>query len=226
MAGEPEAIVLLSGGLDSCVAAAWAARRYGIRLLHADYGQRTAARERRSFDAIAARLGVAEERRLCVEIPLLRRVRGSSLTDAALAVEEGEPDPSRIPGTYVPFRNTHLLAAAVSWAEVCGATRVVIGCMEQDSSGYPDCRQSYVEAFNRLVREGTRPGAGILVEAPLLTKDKAGVIRLGLELGAPLEHTWSCYTGARRACGRCESCVLRLRGFERAGAVDPIPYDA
>lgn len=218
------AIALVSGGLDSCVAAAWAARRYEAWLLHADYGQRTAAREGRAFVEIAEALGVVPERRLRIDLPVLRVIGGSSLTDPSRPVEEGEPDPSRIPGTYVPFRNTHLLAAAVSWAEVIGAARVVIGCVEEDSSGYPDCRASYVEAFNRLVAEGTRPGSGIVVEAPLIARRKGEIVRLGLELQAPLDRTWSCYTGTEAACGACESCRLRLRGFREAGVEDPIPY--
>ena len=227
-AGGPETrgIVLLSGGLDSCVAASWAARRYEVWLLHADYGQRTAPRERRAFDAIAAALQVPQPRRLAVEVPLLRRLGGSSLTDASRPIEQGEPDPTRLPGTYVPFRNTHLLAGAVSWAEVIGATRIVIGCVEEDSSGYPDCRASYLEAFNRVVAEGARPGSGIMVEAPLLHLRKGAIVRLGVELGAPLASTWSCYSGIERACGRCESCRLRLRGFAEAGREDPIPYEA
>jgi 7-cyano-7-deazaguanine synthase len=220
----PRAIVLLSGGLDSCVAATWAARRYEAWLLHADYGQRTAGRERCAFDAIADALGVDHGRRLHVEIPLLKSIGGSSLTDISRPVEAGEPDPGRIPGTYVPFRNTHLLASAVSWAEVVGARRVVIGCVEEDSSGYPDCRASYLEAFGRTAAEGTRPGSGIVVEAPLLALRKGEIVRLGLELEAPLRHTWSCYTGVEAACGICESCRLRLRGFREAGVEDPIPY--
>jgi len=218
------AVALLSGGLDSCVAASWAAQRYELWLLHADYGQRTAGREVQAFHAVADALGVPSGRRMQVEVPVLRQVRGSSLTDPRLPVEQGEPDPTRIPGTYVPFRNTHLLAAAVSWAEVLAARAVVLGCMEQDSSGYPDCRADYIEAFNRVVERGTRPGSGIQVEAPLMELDKKRVVQLGLELGAPLQHTWSCYTGERLACGRCESCRLRLRGFDEAGVTDPIPY--
>ena len=220
-----EAIVLLSGGLDSCVAAVWAAARYGLRLLHADYGQRTAARERLAFDRIAAALQVPGDRRRTMVHPELGRLGGSSLTDARLPVERGEPDRSRVPGTYVPFRNTHLLAAAVSWAEVVGASRVVIGCVEEDASGYPDCREEYVAAFNRLIVEGSRSGAALQVEAPLLHRSKAEIVRLGLDLGAPLELSWSCYTGSAMACGACESCRLRLRSFREAGAVDPIPYE-
>jgi len=219
------AVALLSGGLDSCVAAAWAARRFRLHLLHAAYGQRTAARELRAFEAIAGALEVPRERRLLISIDALRRVRGSSLTDDTLPVERGDPDPARIPGTYVPFRNAHLLAAAVSWAEVLGARQVVIGCVEEDSSGYPDCRGEFLEAFARAVAAGTRPDARIAIVAPLLHQRKAAIVRLGIELGAPLQHTWSCYTGEERACGTCESCRLRLRGFRDAGTEDPIPYE-
>jgi len=226
-AGERlESVVLLSGGLDSCVAAAWAASRYGVRLLHARYDQRTAAREQRAFERIAAALQVPIDRCLQFSVDVLPTVGGSSLTDPRLPVENGEPDPDRIPGTYVPFRNSHLLAAAVSWAEVVGARRIVIGCVEEDSSGYPDCRAGYVEAFNRLIAEGSRAGATLRVEAPLLALRKAEIVRLGLELEAPIEHTWSCYTEDERACGVCESCRLRLRGFQDAGVSDPIPYRA
>ena len=222
---NPSAVALLSGGLDSCVTAAWAARRYQLHLLHVDYGQRTADRERRAFGAIAEALEVPPERRLVVELDVLRQVKGSSLTDRDRQVEEGEPDTGRIPGTYVPFRNAHLLAAAVSWAEVLGARQVVIGCVEEDASGYPDCRGVFLAAFAGGVGEGTRPDSAIALEAPLLHKRKAEIVRLGVELGAPLEHTWSCYTGKERACGRCESCRLRLRGFREAGVDDPILYE-
>jgi 7-cyano-7-deazaguanine synthase len=219
------AVVLLSGGLDSCVAAAWARARWQPHTLHVTYGQRTAARERRAANEIAAALSVPRDRRLEVSLDGLRRIGGSSLTDPARTVEHGEPDPARIPGTYVPFRNAHLLATAVSWAEVLEARRVVIGCVQQDSSGYPDCRGSFLEAFEAAVREGTRPGTDIRVEAPLLALRKSAIVSLGIRLGAPLELSWSCYTGSERACGVCESCRLRRRGFREAGVEDPIPYD-
>lgn len=219
------AVVLLSGGLDSCVAAAWAGARWQIHTLHVTYGQRTAERERRAATEIARALGVSRDRRLEVSLDGLLRIGGSSLTDHARPVERGEPDPSRIPGTYVPFRNAHLLATAVSWAEVLEARRVVIGCVQQDSSGYPDCRGSFLEAFEAAVREGTRPDTDIRLEAPLLTLRKGAIVSLGIQLGAPLALSWSCYTGSETACGVCESCRLRLRGFREAGAEDPIPYE-
>jgi 7-cyano-7-deazaguanine synthase len=130
---------------------------------------------------------------------------------------------AEVPVTYVPFRNAHFLSAAVSWAEVLGARTVFIGAVEQDSSGYPDCRPAYYEAFNELIRQGTKEG-DIRVETPLIRLRKSEIVRLGVELGAPFHVSWSCYSGETEACGVCESCVLRLRAFREAGAVDPIPY--
>ena len=165
-------------------------------------------------------------RRLLVRNEVLGRIGGSALTDASVAVPAaGEAIGREIPVTYVPFRNAHFLAAAVSWAEVLGAEKVYIGAVAQDSSGYPDCRPEYYQAFNQVVRAGTRQGR-IEVVTPLIGLRKAEIVRLGLELGAPFHLTWSCYSCAEVACGACESCVLRLRAFEAAGADDPIPYVA
>jgi 7-cyano-7-deazaguanine synthase len=208
--------------MDSCVCAALAARDYRAAALHVSYGQRTEEREALAFEGICDRLGIAE--RLQVRNEVLRAVGGSALTDERIAVPDaGEKTGAGIPVTYVPFRNAHLLAAAVSWAEVLGAEKVFIGAVEQDSSGYPDCRPAYYEAFNRVVRAGTRAG-GIEIVTPLIALHKQEIVRLGLELGAPFDLTWSCYSREDLACGTCESCVLRLRAFEAAGACDPIPY--
>ena len=221
---KPRAVVLLSGGMDSCVCAALAARDYRPAALHVSYGQRTEERERRAFLAICDRLGIGE--RLLLRNQALRAVGGSALTDQKIAVPEaGEKLGSGIPVTYVPFRNAHFLAAAVSWAEVLGAEKVVIGAVEPDSSGYPDCRPAYYRAFQEVVRAGTREGR-IEIVTPLIALRKAEIVRLGLELGAPFDLTWSCYSREDRACGVCESCVLRLRAFEAAGARDPIPYES
>ena len=220
------AVVLVSGGMDSCVAAAEAAASgRSLALLHATYGQRTAARERSAFDAIAAHYAVPAARRLVATLEHIGHIGGSALTDMAITMPSGPPDRERIPVTYVPFRNAHLLATAVSWAEVIGAAEVWIGAVEEDSSGYPDCRAVFLEAFERAVREGTRPETAIRIVAPLLHLGKDAIVRRGLELGAPLAATWSCYQASERACGVCESCRLRLRGFARAGARDPIPYE-
>ncbi len=218
------AVVLLSGGMDSCVCATLAARDFEASALHFDYGQRTAARERRAFTAICERLGIRD--RLVIHHPVFRAIGGSALTDETIAVPEaGGEIGQHIPVTYVPFRNANLLAAAVSWAEVLGAERVFIGAVEQDSSGYPDCRPAFYHAFNEAIRTGTREGR-IQVTTPLIGLRKAQIVQLGLEVGAPFDLTWSCYSREDRACGVCESCVLRLRAFAEAGARDPIAYAA
>jgi len=223
---EKSRIVLcLSGGMDSCVCAALAAREGELYAVHVSYGQRTEAHELRSARAIAEAVGARDF--LHLRVDLFRRIGGSALTDETIAVPEAPADEaaigSEVPVTYVPFRNTHLLAAAVSWAEVLGARRVMIGAVEQDSSGYPDCRPAFYEAFNRLIVQGTKEGT-IQVETPLIRLRKSEIVRLGVEVGAPFHVSWSCYSGDQVACGVCESCVLRLRAFREAGMQDPVPY--
>jgi len=215
------AVVLLSGGMDSCVCATLAARDHQAAAVHVSYGQRTEDRERRSFDAICDRLGIRD--RLLVRNEALRAIGGSALTDADIAVPESHTLGTGVPVTYVPFRNAHFLAVAVSWAEVLGAEKVYIGAVEPDSSGYPDCRPAYYRAFNEVVKTGTKDGA-IEVVTPLIAMRKHEIVTLGLELCAPFDLTWSCYQRQDRACGVCDSCVLRLRAFHDAGAKDPIPY--
>jgi 7-cyano-7-deazaguanine synthase len=209
--------------MDSCVCAALAARDYEAAAVHVSYGQRTEERERQSFLAICQRLKIHD--RLMVRNEALRQVGGSALTDESIDVPEAESVGQTIPVTYVPFRNAHFLAAAVSWAEVLGAERVYIGAVEPDSSGYPDCRPAYYRAFNEVVKAGTKDGQ-IEIVTPLIAMHKAEIVRLGLELGAPFDLTWSCYSREDQACGVCDSCVLRLRAFQSAGAQDPIPYAA
>jgi 7-cyano-7-deazaguanine synthase len=208
--------------MDSCVTAAIAARTDDLALLHVGYGQRTEEREQRAFRAIARHYGVA--RTLESRLESLRAIGGSALTDLARDAIDARRTGSSIPDTYVPFRNTHLLALAASWGEVLGARRIWIGAVEEDSSGYPDCREIYYEAFNRLLRLGTRPETDLVVTTPLIHMRKDAIVREGVRLGAPLHLTWSCYTESETACGRCESCRLRLRGFAEAGVPDPIPY--
>jgi len=215
------AIVLLSGGMDSCVCAALAARDHETAALHVSYGQRTEARELRAFTTIAERLGI--KNRLTVRNEALKAIGGSALTDENIAVPESHLVGCDIPVTYVPFRNAHFLSVAVSWAEVLGASKIYIGAVEQDSSGYPDCRPAYYQAFNKVIEAGTKQG-GIEVVTPLIAMRKSGIVRLGLELNAPFDLTWSCYCREDRACGVCDSCVLRLRAFQEAGATDPLPY--
>jgi len=218
---KSRAVVLLSGGMDSCVCAALAVREHEAAAVHVSYGQRTEERERRAFSEICDRLGIHQ--RLVVRNDALSVIGGSALTDTRIPVPDSRALGHGIPLTYVPFRNAHFLAVAVSWAEVLGADKVYIGAVEPDSSGYPDCRPAYYEAFNEVVRNGTKEGQ-ITIVTPIIALRKAEIVRRGLELGAPFDLTWSCYTRQDRACGTCDSCVLRLRAFQEAGAVDPIPY--
>jgi 7-cyano-7-deazaguanine synthase len=221
---RPRAVVCLSGGMDSSVCASLAARDYDVYALHFSYGQRTEARELRSAEEVARIIGAREL--MPLRIDLFRRIGGSALTDASIDVPVAGDEASigqEIPVTYVPFRNAHFLSAAVSWAEVLGAKVVFIGAVEQDSSGYPDCRPAYYEAFNRLIETGTKEG-DIRIVTPLIHLRKSEIVRLGVELGAPFHVSWSCYSGETVACGVCESCLLRLRAFREAGATDPIPY--
>jgi 7-cyano-7-deazaguanine synthase len=223
LAGEkPRSVVLLSGGMDSCVCAALAARDSEAAALHINYGQRTAERERWAFERICDHLGI--KRRMVLGNEALGLIGGSALTDEDIAVPEaGEQIGTDVPVTYVPFRNAHFLSAAVSWAEVLDAEKIYIGAVEQDSSGYPDCRPEYYRAFNAVIKAGTREGK-IQVVTPLIALRKAEIVRLGMELGAPFDLTWSCYSREDKACGVCESCVLRRRAFAEAEANDPIPY--
>ncbi|MGD0544414.1 MAG: 7-cyano-7-deazaguanine synthase QueC [Candidatus Acidiferrales bacterium] len=222
-----KAVVLLSGGMDSCVAAAIANQSHRLALLHTSYGQRTEARERRAFEEIADFYGVKD--RLMIRLDSFVQIGGSALTDRKIAVPEFDDSAvhaSEIPITYVPFRNAHFLSAAVSWAEVIGATAIFIGAVAEDSSGYPDCRPGYYRAFAELVRQGTRPETHIEIETPVIAMRKSEIISRGLELGAPLNLTWSCYQFEDEACGTCDSCRLRLRAFAEAGLSDPIAYRA
>ncbi len=217
------AVVVLSGGLDSCVTTAIANEEYTIALLHVRYSQRTQAREYRSFYDIAKFYKVPEARILVTELDYLKKIGGSSLTDSSISPEDSNIS-DNIPITYVPFRNTHLLSIAVSWAEVIKAEKIFIGAVEQDSPNYPDCRAEYYDAFNRLVEVGTRPSTNIKVVTPLLSMNKSETVKKGIELRAPLHLTWSCYENNDRACGRCQSCMLRLKAFKDAGVEDKIPY--
>lgn len=220
---RPLAVVLLSGGMDSCVAAALTRQTHDLALLHLSYGQRTEDRERRAFRDIAAHWRV--DRTLESRLDHLKAIGGSALTDARRDAVNARRADSDIPDTYVPFRNTHLLALAASWGEVIGARRLVIGAVQEDGSGYPDCREEYFRAFEEVLRLGTRPETRLEVATPLLHLSKGEIVRAGVKSSAPLHLTWSCYTGLDRACGRCESCRLRLKGFAEAGVPDPIPYD-
>jgi 7-cyano-7-deazaguanine synthase len=217
------AICLVSGGMDSCVTAAIARKENAeLAFLHISYGQRTEARERRAFAELAEHFHVAK--RLIVSIEYLKAIGGSSLTDPGIPVAEANLTSREIPTSYIPFRNSHLLAIATSWAEAIGAQRIYIGAVAEDSSGYPDCRPEFYEAFQRAIDAGTRPETRIEIVTPVIHLSKAEIVRRGLELSAPLELTWSCYRADERACGRCDSCALRLRAFQEAAIADPIAY--
>jgi 7-cyano-7-deazaguanine synthase len=217
------AVCLVSGGMDSCVTAAIAHEENDeIAFLHISYGQRTERRERECFDKIADHYHV--EARLVVTLEQLTLIGGSSLTDQRMAVTPADLDARGIPSSYVPFRNAHLLATAVSWSEVIGGSSIYIGAVAEDSSGYPDCRPEYYSAFQKVIDVGTKPETNIIVKTPVIAMKKSEIIIRGLEMGAPLELTWSCYQESEQACGRCDSCALRLRAFREAGVADPIRY--
>ncbi len=226
---KESAVVLVSGGMDSCVCAAIANELYRPAFLHVNYGQRTEARELKSFNDIADYYRV--DKRLVVSLEHLKAIGGSALTDTSIPVPElsishspiRNPQ-SAIPVTYVPFRNAHLLSIATSWAEVIGATKIFIGAVEEDSSGYPDCRETFYRAFNKVIETGTKPETHIEIVTPLIHLKKSEIVKKGVELQAPFHFTWSCYQASEKACGKCESCALRLKGFHEAGVQDPIEY--
>jgi 7-cyano-7-deazaguanine synthase len=217
------AVVLLSGGMDSCVSAAMAQRDYELAFLHVSYGQRTESRERKAFEEIASYYKVRSK--LVCQLTHLTQIGGSSLTDLSIHVDEADLNRKDIPSSYVPFRNAHLLSIAVSWGEVLSAQALFIGAVAEDSSGYPDCRPEYYRAFNELIRAGTKPDTTLRIVTPVIHMKKREIILTGFQLGAPFHLTWSCYQNTDLACGRCDSCALRLRGFQEAGIDDPIPYE-
>ncbi|MFT5233014.1 MAG: 7-cyano-7-deazaguanine synthase [Candidatus Krumholzibacteriia bacterium] len=219
----PIAICLVSGGLDSAVCLAEAVASYQVAVLHINYGQRTEARELAAFHALADHFGL--EKRLVVDISYLKEIGGTSLIDDSLEVETGLPsDDQKVPSTYVPFRNANILSVGASWAEVLGATALFIGAVEEDGSGYPDCREVFYQQFERAIDAGTKPETNIQIKTPLIQLNKAAIVKRGEDLNVPWHLTWSCYTESDEACGVCESCRLRLRGFADAGQTDPIRY--
>ena len=219
------AIVLVSGGMDSCVTAALAREESDeLAFLHISYGQRTENRERKAFNDIADFYRI--EKRLDVSIEHLAKIGGSSLTDEKIQVSEANLESNEIPSSYVPFRNANMLAIATSWAEVIGANAIYIGAVAEDSSGYPDCRPEFYEAFQKAIEMGTKPNTTIEIRTPIINLRKSEIVKKGIELNAPLHLSWSCYRSEDLACGTCDSCALRLRGFKQAGVKDPIPYRA
>jgi 7-cyano-7-deazaguanine synthase len=220
-----KAIILVSGGMDSLVTAAIAAQKYELAFLHLNYGQRTEKRELKAFNDIADNFNVEDEKRLVVSIEYLSKIGGSSLIDSAIEISKTDLNSKEIPATYVPFRNANILSIAVSWAEVIGAKKIFIGAVEEDSSGYPDCREVFYDAFNKTIELGTKPGTKISVVTPIIHMKKHEIVKKGIVLNVPFELSWSCYNNNDKACGECDSCVLRLRGFELAGVRDPVIYE-
>ncbi len=220
------AVVSLSGGMDSCVTLAEAlAAGFEVAVLHADYGQLTEGREHRAFEAIADHYGIPAARRLLISFDNLRAIGGSALTDRTIELAlDQDPHRAGVPASYVPFRNAHLLSTATSWAEVLGATAIYVGFVEEDGSGYPDCTEAFLRSFEATANLGTKPDTRLSFRAPLIHLRKGQIVRRGLELGAPLHLSWSCYQAEAAACGHCDSCTLRLQGFKEAGLADPIPY--
>lgn len=225
---KSRAVVLVSGGMDSCVTAAIANLQHELAFLHVNYGQRTEQRELKAFYALAKHYGVQQQ--LIADLTHLKSIGGSSLTDTHMKVTAADPEilfhPKKndIPTSYVPFRNANILSVAVSWAEVVGAEHIFIGAVEEDSSGYPDCRREFYDAFTTVIELGTKPETKITIDTPVIHLKKSEIVKRGMELNAPFELTWSCYTNEDRACGICDSCALRLRAFQIARIEDPIPY--
>ena len=224
MTGNKLAVVAVSGGMDSCVTAAIADQSYELAFVHINYGQRTEKRELKSFNDIADFYKI--DRRLVIDLSHFTKIGGSSLTDAEIEVTKADLENKEIPTSYVPFRNANILSPCVSWAEVLGAGAIFIGAVYEDASGYPDCRPQFYEAFENMVDIGTKPETKIKIETPIINLSKADIVKKGVELGAPLHLTWSCYQNEDEACGVCDSCAFRLRGFQQAGIEDPIPYKA
>ncbi|MCK9277210.1 MAG: 7-cyano-7-deazaguanine synthase QueC [Methanoculleus sp.] len=219
-----KAVCLLSGGMDSTTLAYVAKDMgYDIIALHFTYGQRTEAKERTCARTVARMLGARD----FVEISLehFKKIGASSLTDTAIAVEEYTGEQEGVPATYVPFRNANLLAIATSLAEARRAEAIFIGVQTGDYPGYPDCRPEFIEAFQRVVDLGTAAEPRITLMTPFVRMTKAEILRVGLALGVPYEHTWSCYQNNDRACGVCSSCHYRREAFAAIGCPDPIDYE-
>ncbi|MCZ7601957.1 MAG: 7-cyano-7-deazaguanine synthase QueC [Melioribacteraceae bacterium] len=222
MSNKPIAVVAVSGGLDSCVTAAIANKDYELAFAHINYGQRTETRELKAFHDIAEFYDVGKK--LVIDFTHLVKIGGSSLTDKNIQVNAADLANKDVPTTYVPFRNANILTACVSWAEVIGASAIFMGAVSEDSSGYPDCRPDFFSAFQKVVDDGTKPSTKIDIKTPIIEMNKSEIIQKGMELNAPLHLTWSCYKNEDEACGECDSCALRLRGFQKINQEDPVPY--
>ena len=215
------AVVLLSGGMDSAVCAAIAKKDgHNIYVLHVDYGQRTNKKEFNCAKDISLFYNALDFK--IINLDFLKEIGGSGLVDNSIELPKG--DTIGIPPSYVPFRNSILLSLATAWAEVLGAKAIYYGANSIDFSGYPDCRPLFFEAFQELIDAGTKDETNIKLKTPLAYMSKGEIVKKGIELEVPFEKTWSCYTENDKACGVCDSCRLRLKGFNDAGEKDPIKY--
>jgi len=217
-----KAVVILSGGMDSTTAVFIAKKKgYEIIPLHFNYGQRTEKKELKSFNDICNYLGI--KNRYVIDIPFFKQIGASALVDENIEVPVDGIKPG-VPVTYVPFRNGIFLSIAAAVAEKEGASALFIGVVEEDSSGYPDCREEFIKNMERAVNYGTKPETHIKIKTPLIHLKKEDIVKKAIEVGVPLELTWSCYKEENEACGVCDSCRLRLKGFEKTGIKDPINY--
>jgi len=219
-----KAVCLLSGGMDSTTLAYLAkSEGYDICALHLNYGQRTEGKELSCAKKIATLLDACEF--IGLDVGYFSRFGASSLTDKGIAVEEFDPARANMPNTYVPFRNANLLSIATSFAEAKGAEAIYIGVQSLDYSGYPDCRPQFIEAFQRVIDLGTKETTNITLKTPFIRMTKTDILRVGMKLGVPYQHTWSCYRNERKACGTCGSCHFRKEAFDAIGIKDPIQYE-
>lgn len=217
-----KAVVILSGGMDSTTSAYIAKDRgYEIVALHFDYRQRTQRRERQAFEAVCDALGVSKK--YIIDLPFFETIGASALTDRSIEIPTGGLEDG-VPVTYVPFRNGIFLSIAAAVAEKEGAEALFIGVVEEDSSGYPDCREDFIAAMQRAINLGTKESTNIVIETPLVHLKKEDIVKTAVKYGVPLELTWSCYSDEDEACGVCDSCRLRLKGFEKAAMEDPLKY--
>ncbi len=218
-----KAIVLLSGGMDSALTLAIAkSQNYNLAALHLNYKQKTEQRELKAFYDITSHYGISEK--LIVDVSFLKQIGGSSLTDEKINISHANLNSNDIPTSYVPFRNGNILSIAISWAESIKANAIFIGAMQLDSSGYPDCHRTFFDAFENAANLGTKPDTNIKIITPIINYTKKDIVTEGTKLKVPFELTWSCYQNSDIACGVCDSCALRLRGFQQANIDDPIPY--
>jgi len=219
-----KAVVCVSGGMDSLCALATAIGDKEVTLLHVNYTQRTELREHEAFRAVGRWYNIPEDRMVVVETNIFKIIGKSCLTDPSIKVPEDELAMSVVPISYVPFRNGNILSMATALAEAIEAKTIYTGFVEVDSSGYPDCTEEFKNKFIEVIKLGTRLSTNIDIVTPCIFMTKLDITRFAIALEAPVHLSWSCYQSSDKACGKCDSCILRIRGFMQAGYIDPIPY--